>query len=97
MLGREPFELGRQLTVPSELELRLDPLLDGFEPQPFQPGDLGRREGLVRELGERRSAPELERLPERLPGPRFAGEPGVLLRSRSKRSASTWPASTSST
>ena len=101
MLGGEPFELGRELTVPAERELRLDALLDGFEPQLLEPGALGGGEGLVRELGERR-------VRARARAPRGAWPPlrrgrrrraaGVLPpRSRSKRSASTWPASTSST
>ena len=65
MLGDEPFELGRELPVPAERELRLDPLLDGLDAQLLEPGALGGGKGLVRELGQRRAAPELERLAER--------------------------------
>ena len=65
MLGDEPFELGRELPVPAERELRLDPLLDGLDAQLLEPGALGGGERIVRELGQRGSAPELERLAER--------------------------------
>jgi hypothetical protein len=65
MLGDEPFELGRELPVPAERELRLDPLLDGLDAQLLEPGALGGREWIVCELGQRRPAPEVERLAER--------------------------------
>ena len=47
--------------MPSELEVRLDPLFFRDEPQLLEPPDLGLREVLERELGQRRTAPELER------------------------------------
>src|SRR3954453_1143530 len=44
------------------LELRVDPLLDGGEPQLLEPADLGRRERLEREVGQRVAPPESERV-----------------------------------
>ena len=68
MLGDEPFELGRELPVPAERQLRLDPLLDGLDAQLLEPGALGGGERIVCELGQRGPAPELERLAERRRG-----------------------------
>src|SRR4051794_39013164 len=47
------------------LELRVDPLLDGGEPQLLEPADLGRRERLEREVGQRVAPPESERVAQR--------------------------------
>ena len=46
----------------SEREIGLDPLFHRCQTQAVEPPDLGLGEGLERELGERRSAPEAERV-----------------------------------
>ena len=51
-----------------EREVRLDALLDGDEPELFEPRDLGLGERLVEEVRERRPSPEPERLAERALG-----------------------------
>ncbi len=43
-------------------EVRLDPRLEAGEPKLLQAADLGLREGLVGELGQRLAAPERKRL-----------------------------------
>ena len=60
--GDQLLELGDQFAVPAERQLRLDPLLESGEAQLLQPGDLARGERLVREVGQRRSPPQRERL-----------------------------------
>ena len=52
----------------TEREVRLDPLLDGDEPELVEPGDLGLGERLVEEVRKRRPSPETERLAERALG-----------------------------
>ena len=64
VLGDERLELGHERRVPAERELGLDPLLERREPQLLEPLDGRARERLVREVGERRPAPEVERLAE---------------------------------
>ena len=64
MLGDEGLELGDERRVPAEREVGLDPLLERREPQLLEPLDGRARERLVGEVGERRPAPELERLAE---------------------------------
>ena len=51
-----------------EGEVGLEPLLDGVEPLLLQPPDLDAGERLVGKLGQRRSAPQRERLAEPLGG-----------------------------
>ena len=55
------LELADELGSATKLELGLDPLLDGGQPQLLEPGGLVLGERLVREVGQRRTAPELER------------------------------------
>ncbi len=64
----ERLELGDELCMPAEREIRLDPLLDGDRAQLLEPRDLGLRERLVQEVRERRAAPEGERLAQRTLG-----------------------------
>ena len=61
VLAHERFELADELGRPSELELRLDPLLDRGQSQLFETAGLVLRERLVGEVREGRAAPELER------------------------------------
>src|SRR5581483_239289 len=58
VLRRQRLELGRECRVPAERELRVDPLLDREQAQLLEPVDLGSRERLVCEIGERAAAPQ---------------------------------------
>ena len=62
----ERTEFPYQLRMPSELEIRFAPPLQGREAQLLQTRDLCPREPVIGEVGERRPAPERERLPQRL-------------------------------
>ena len=64
MGGDERVELADELAVASETEERIDPVLRGGEPELSEPVDLGLREVVVRELGERGPPPQRERLVE---------------------------------
>jgi hypothetical protein len=57
----QALELAHQLHSATKRKLGLDPVFDGSGPQVFEPGDLRRRKGLKRDIGERRAAPLLER------------------------------------
>jgi hypothetical protein len=71
--GDERLELGNQLQVTPEGELRLDPPLERDESDLLQPLDRNGCEGLAGEIRQRLSAPEAKRLPKELGGlPRFA-------------------------
>ena len=48
--------------VPAELDLGLQPILERGQPELVEPGDLVLEERLEREIGERRPAPERERV-----------------------------------
>ena len=48
--------------VTAELDLGLEPVLERGQPQLVEPGDLVLEERLEREVGERRPAPERERV-----------------------------------
>ena len=65
VLADQPLELGDELGARAKCEIRLDPLLQGFDAELLKPGDFGLRPGLVGELGQRLSSPERERLPQR--------------------------------
>src|SRR5581483_6748133 len=70
----ERLELGNELGVAAERELRLGALLHERQPQLAQARDLRLRERLVRELRERLAAPDRERLAEEpRPARRIAG------------------------
>ena len=69
MLRHERLELADQLGVPSAGQVGLDAVLEQREPQLLEPADLALGERLIREIGERRPAPERERLPQPLRSP----------------------------
>ena len=46
----------------AQLDLRLDPVLEGGQPELVEAGDLVLQEALEREVGERRPAPQRERV-----------------------------------
>jgi hypothetical protein len=60
----ERLKLRDEGSVPTEGQLSLDPLLERFRAQLLQAQPLHTGEGFARKLGERRPAPEGERLPE---------------------------------
>ena len=60
VLADEGLELGDDVRVTAQLDVRRDPLLVRDEAQLVQPADLGLRPVVERELGERRPAPERE-------------------------------------
>ena len=76
MLAHERLELADQVPVFAELELGVDALLDSRDVQLLEPSNLGLRELLLREVVERRAAPERER---------FAQERRCLVRARRGR------------
>ena len=60
----ERLELSGERRVAPRPEVEVDPRLDRGEPALVEPRGGGHRERLVREVGERRAAPERERLAE---------------------------------
>ena len=66
MLTNERLELADELRAAAECKVGLDPLLERGEPELLETPDRGLRERLIRELGERRAAPQRERLAELL-------------------------------
>src|SRR5262245_23360685 len=80
MARDERFELAREIAVPPEQEICFEPALERVHPQLLEPRALRLREGLRRELGERRPAPQLERLP--IGGRRVVWATGVEARTR---------------
>ncbi len=62
MLPDERLELGDQLRMPAERELRLETGLDRAEPLLLEPCDLGSRKRGGEEVPERRAAPERQSL-----------------------------------
>jgi hypothetical protein len=73
MLGHERLELSDQLVMTPELEIGVDPELDGGGSDLLQPRDRGLRELLVREVREGRTAPLRQRLPQAFG--RLSGQP----------------------
>ena len=63
VLAHEPLELRNQLRVPPQREVGLDPLLECGQPLLLEPRSLGAGEGVV-QLGQRRSSPQGQPLPE---------------------------------
>ena len=59
--SRQHFQLGDERIVASAGEVGIDAVLRAREPELLEPGDLGLRERLVEEVGERSPAPEAER------------------------------------
>ena len=72
ILRHQSLELRDQPGVPSEGQVGLDPILDRAEAQLREPGYLVAGEVLVGEVGERLTAPQLER------GPELLGRPGGI-------------------
>jgi hypothetical protein len=62
LAGDQRLELADELAMPSVREIQVDHRFGGGEPQLLQAPDLGRGERLVRDVGQRRSAPERERV-----------------------------------
>ena len=102
VLADERLELGDQGRVAAERQIGLDALLERQQPELVEPGDLGLRELLVGEVRERRAAPHVERLAGG--GRERRSRVAALERARdrrrarrSKRAASSWSGSMSST
>src|SRR5581483_4206083 len=64
LLRDERLELADEPCMATKREIGVDPLLEGGETLVLEAGDLGLREELVGELGERRAPPQRERLAE---------------------------------
>ena len=64
MLRDQRLELADQIGVSSQRKIGRDPFLERHQPALLEPRDRGLREGLEREVRERRSAPQRERLPK---------------------------------
>ena len=62
MLGHQRLELTDEPRMAPRGQLGVDARLERLEPQLLEAGDLGLRERLVRKVGERRAAPEIQRL-----------------------------------
>jgi hypothetical protein len=77
MLGGERLELANDLGVTAGGKIGVDPLLEGGEPQLLETTDLGLRERLVSEIGERRTAPNGKRLTQPFPRSRRIQQPGL--------------------
>src|SRR5439155_15865171 len=66
VLGHERLQLPDKVSVSTEREIGLDPLLEDRKPQLPETSDLSLRERLVRDVGEDWSTPERERAPKAL-------------------------------
>ena len=62
VLAHKRLQLRDERGVPAELQLRVDPQLKRREADLLEPRDCALRERLVRQVGKRRSAPQVERL-----------------------------------
>ena len=65
MQAHEGLELAERLCLAPQGEHGLEARLEGLQAQPFELGDPRLSEGLVRQIGEGRPAPDLERARER--------------------------------
>ena len=70
VLRDQPLKLADDIGMPAESEVGLDSLLECAQPRLFKPGDLRLGERLVREIRERRTAPQGERLAQQHRGRR---------------------------
>ena len=61
MISGEGFELGDDISMSAELEVRVDPFAEDDEPELFEPSNLCLREVVEREVRERRPSPERKR------------------------------------
>ena len=66
MLGGERRQFTDELAVTADAELDFDAKLEGCQPDLLEPGDRTLRKGLVGEVGERRAAPERERVAQEI-------------------------------
>ncbi len=64
VLTDERLELPDDVGVSFELEVGVDPLLERDEPKLLEPADLALCERFVGEIGQRRTSPDVERLPQ---------------------------------
>jgi hypothetical protein len=69
MLQEQRLELAREVEVSPQGEIGVDPTLEGGEPQLLEPDDGRLGERFVREVHERRAAPERERGTQQLGRP----------------------------
>ena len=65
MLADQRVELGRHLRVAPAREVGLEPVAEAGEAQVLEPRDLGLREALAADVGERGAAPQRERVAQR--------------------------------
>ena len=65
VLGDQCAQLAHELRVVAAFELGLDAALDGMQPHLVEPHRLGHQQAAFGEVGQRRPAPERERLRER--------------------------------
>ena len=75
ILPDERLQLGDDGTMPSELEIRIEALLERTESQVVQPRDLGLRPGLEPQVSQRLPPKQRQRLPQR----RRRGLRGLIL------------------
>ena len=75
------LQLGDELMRAAECELCVDAVHDGVQAQLLEPPDLRLREVELREVGQRRSAPERKRVPELFCGARRVAAVESLVRS----------------
>src|SRR6266540_5310018 len=66
LLRDQGLELTDEVGVPAEREVGFDSLFEGDDPALLEPGDLGLREGLEGEIGERWPAPQRKRLAQEI-------------------------------
>ena len=66
VLGHQLLELTHQLPMPAQRKIRRHPVLEHRQAQLLQPRDRRLRERLVREVGQRVSPPEGQRLTQRV-------------------------------
>jgi len=62
--GGQRLQLTDQIRVPAEREIGFDTVLEDPGPQLLQPRDLRVRERFIADVGQRRTAPQRQRLPE---------------------------------
>src|SRR6476659_1504301 len=67
VLTDERLDFSDELGVTAEREVRLEAPLERLEAELFEPGNLGKRERLVGEVGQRRSSPEAQSFAQSLP------------------------------
>ena len=66
MVCHELLQFGDKLRVTAQKKVGLDPVFERDEPKLFESCDRGLRERVVREVGERHTAPECECLPKQI-------------------------------